>query len=70
MKVKSRMSCPVQREDGTWTTVIKEFEEEVPDLGREHLICNKCGYPDYPNCKNNFCKAWDPPKRRPKSSEG
>ena len=22
MKVKSRMSCPVQREDGTWTTVM------------------------------------------------
>lgn len=35
MKVKSRMSCPVRRKDGTWTTVIKEFEEDIPDLGRE-----------------------------------
>ncbi len=51
MKVKSRMSCPVRRKDGTWTTVIKEFEEDIPDLGREELICNKCGRPDYPKCK-------------------
>ena len=40
MKVKSRMSCPVRRKDGTWTTFIKEFEEDIPDLGREELICN------------------------------
>ena len=32
MKVKSRMSCPVRRKDGTWTTVIKDFEEDIPDL--------------------------------------
>lgn len=58
MKVKSRMSCPVRRKDGTWTTVIKEFEEDIPDLGREELICNKCGRPDYPKCKETICKAW------------
>lgn len=57
MRVKSRMACPVKK-DGVWTTVIKEFEEDIPDLGREHLICNKCGWPDYPNCKQTFCTAW------------
>lgn len=56
MKVKSRMVCPV-RQDGKWTTIIKEFEEEIPDLGREELICNKCGRADYPKCKE-ICKAW------------
>ena len=42
MKVKSKMSCPIRKEDGSWTTVIKEFEEEIPDKGRHSLICNKC----------------------------
>lgn len=58
MKVKSRMSCPVRRKDGTWTTVIREFEEDIPDLGRKELICNKCGRPDYPKCKGTVCEAW------------
>ena len=58
MKVKSKMVCPVRQKDGTWTTVIKEFEEDIPDLGREELICNKCGRPDYPKCKETVCKAW------------
>lgn len=38
--------------------LIKEFEEDIPDLGREELICNKCGRPDYPKCKETVCKAW------------
>ncbi len=58
MKVKSRMSCPIRRKDGTWTTVIREFEEDIPDLGRKELICNKCGRPDYPKCKKTVCEAW------------
>ena len=58
VKVKSKMVCPVRQKDGTWTTVIKEFEEDIPDLGREELICNKCGRPDYPKCKETVCKAW------------
>lgn len=37
MKVKSRMSCPIRRKDGTWTTVIREFEEDIPDLGELRL---------------------------------
>lgn len=51
MKVKSRMVCPVRQRDGTWRTVIKHFEEEIPDLGRHTLICNKCGEKSYPECK-------------------
>lgn len=56
--VKSKMVCPIQKEDGTWTTVIKSFEEDIPDLGREDLICNKCGNLDYPKCKDTWCQAW------------
>lgn len=51
-------TVPVRRKDGTWTTVIKEFEEDIPDLGRKELICNKCGRPDYPKCKETVCEAW------------
>lgn len=42
MKVKSKMVCPVKKKDGNWTTVVKEFEEDIPDLGRHTMICNKC----------------------------
>ena len=62
MKVKSRMICPVRRKDGSWTTVIKEFEEEIPDLGRDKLICNKCGWSSYPKCKE-WCKVIKPNKK-------
>ena len=55
--VKSKMVCPVKQKDGTWTTVMKDFEEDIPDLGREELICNKCGWSTYPECKEH-CKAW------------
>lgn len=60
MKVKSRMACPVKQKDGSWDIVVKEFEEDIPDLGREELMCNKCGRADYPKCKETFCKAWVP----------
>lgn len=55
--VHSQMVCPVRQKDGTWTTVIKKFEEYIPDLGREELICNKCGMSNYPKCKD-YCQAW------------
>ena len=29
---------------------IKEFEEDIPDLGRHCLMCNSCGEPSYPKC--------------------
>lgn len=58
IRVKSKMLDPVKQSDGTWKVVIREFEEEIPDLGREELICNHCGWPDYPKCKEDWCKAW------------
>lgn len=61
MKVHSRMISPVKKADGTWTTVIEEFEEDIPDLGRETLFCNSCTWPGYPECKK-FCKGWQSPK--------
>lgn len=51
MKVNSRMVCPVRQSDGSWDTVVKEFEEDIPDLGRHSLICNKCGEKSYPECR-------------------
>lgn len=51
MKINSRMICPVRQPDGSWTTEVKEFEEEIPDLGRHSMICNKCGEPSYPECR-------------------
>lgn len=51
-------ACPVKQDDGSWTAVLEPYEEDIPDLGREALICNKCGWPDYPKCKDTWCKAW------------
>lgn len=51
MKVKSRMADPVRQPDGSWKVVLREFEEEIPDLGRHSLICNKCGVKSYPKCR-------------------
>jgi len=51
VKVKSRMACPVRQKDGSWKVITKEFEEDIPDLGRHRLICNKCGFSSYPACK-------------------
>ena len=55
--ITGKMSCPVRKKDGTWTTVIKDHEEDIPDLERESWICNKCGWSTYPSCKE-WCKAW------------
>lgn len=49
MKVTSHMIVPVKK-NGKWTTYIKEFEEDIPDLGRHCLMCNSCGEPSYPKC--------------------
>ena len=68
MKVKSRMSCPVRRKDGTWTTVIREFEEDIPDLGREELICNKCGRPDFRNARKRFVRPGNTTNRKNNNS--
>ena len=31
--VKSHMACPVKQKDGTWKVVLKDYEEDIPDLG-------------------------------------
>lgn len=62
MKVNSRMVCPVRQPDGSWGTVVKEFEEDIPDLGRHSLICNKCGEKSYPECR-----AWCPMEKEHES---
>lgn len=59
MLVHSRMSCPVKQKDGSWTTVIKEFDEEIPYLGRHSMYCNKCGDPHYPECAKRCPDARD-----------
>ena len=59
MLVHSRMSCPVKQKDGLWTTVIKEFDEEIPDLGRHSMYCNKCGDSHYPECAKRCPDARD-----------
>lgn len=59
MKVKSKMSCPVRKEDGNQTTIIKEFEEDIPDKGRHSIICNKCIEDSYPQCRE-----WCPMERK------
>ena len=49
-KVKSRFIRPVFK-NGKWTTVLEESEEYIPDLGREKVVCNVCGWSTYPECK-------------------
>ena len=53
MIVQSKMACPVRQKDGTWKVIVKHFEENIPDLGRHTLICNKCGEKSYPQCMKN-----------------
>ena len=51
MQVTSHMIVPVKK-NGKWTTYIKEFQEEIPDLGRHRMMCNKCGDKRYPDCRS------------------
>lgn len=51
MLVTSHMIVPVKK-NGKWTTYIKEFQEEIPDLGRHRMMCNKCGDKRYPDCRS------------------
>jgi len=57
------MACPVRQKDGSWKVVVKHFEEDIPDLGRETLMCNKCGFSAYPKCKS-ICRGWIPRKKK------
>lgn len=59
MLVHSKMACP-EKVNGKWTVVLKEFDEEIPDLGRHRMMCNKCGDKRYPECRS-WClteKEW------------
>lgn len=49
MLVHSKMACP-EKVNGKWTIVVKEYDEEIPDLGRHEMMCNKCGNKSYPEC--------------------
>ena len=51
------MASPVKQKDGSWKVFLEDYEEDIPDLGREELICNSCGWSTYPECKS-WCKAW------------
>lgn len=50
MRVKSRAAEPVKQKDGSWKVVVREFYEDIPDLGRHTLMCNDCGEKSYPKC--------------------
>lgn len=39
-----------EKVNGKWTVVSRDFEEEIPDLGRHEMMCNKCGNESYPEC--------------------
>ena len=56
--ITGKMADPVRQSDGSWKVISRDYEEDIPDLGREELICNQCGWPSYPKCKREWCKAW------------
>lgn len=59
VKVTMHGAIPVKQADGSWKVVEEEHEADVPDLGREHLMCNICGFGGYPECMER-CKAYLP----------
>ncbi len=63
MLVKGREIRPVKQDDGSWDVVAVPYEEEIEDLGREHLMCNICGFGAYPKCKE-WCKAYLPQRAK------
>lgn len=57
MRVLVKSIVPVQDKDGSWHTVVEERYEDVPDLGRENVLCNSCKTKNYPECKE-ICNCW------------
>ena len=55
MKITMQSAKPYKKKDGSWD--LKSFTEEVevPDLGRETILCNACKWPDYPACRE-WCR--------------
>ncbi len=60
--IKGKMVCPVKQKNGRWTTIMEDYEEDIPDLGREYLMCNKCGWSTYPECMS-WCTITKTTKR-------
>lgn len=59
MTVKMTGAVPVKQKDGSWRVVTQEREVDIPDLGREHQMCNLCGFSTYPECMK-YCKTYLP----------
>ena len=55
MKITVRCADPYQKPDGTWDLREYDREEEIPDLGRPDILCNKCGWSTYPECRE-WCR--------------
>jgi len=59
LKVKCKAYRPVKQQDGSWKIVTENVERDIPELGREHIMCNICGWSTYPKCQE-WCKAYLP----------
>lgn len=55
MLVHVNVAEPYKKDDGSWDLKEYETNEEVPDLGRHDVLCNKCGWSTYPECKK-WCR--------------
>ena len=66
--IKGHYACPVQQSDGSWTVEKRPYEEDIPDLGRPELMCNHCGWPTYPKCKE-WCDMWCTRTKNDKKSQ-
>lgn len=59
MTIKGLEVRTVECSNGSVDVETVPYEEEVEDLGREHLMCNICGFNGYPECMG-WCKAYLP----------
>lgn len=57
MLVKIEGAEPVKQKNGRWKLRSYERYEDIPDLGRPDVICNKCGNTEYPECRKT-CDAY------------
>ena len=62
MKVKSRMSCPVRRKDGTWTTVIFQIS------GEKNLSATNADAQIIRNARKQFVKPGNTTNRKNNNS--
>lgn len=51
MKIQVKGAKPYKKEDGSWDLKEVTEEREIPDLGRPDILCNVCGWEDYPACR-------------------